>query len=150
MFKTLIGDGILNASKFMHDIYHAPIYDADIPLQNCAISNFHTILKRLPSKVFSLKDVLELSRCVTKSNIIWVTDANISEPVDGIDIKKIIECPRYHYEDEYYADEAESYDIDNIFLRNYERFSALNDYDYEDIDEVIVLPESTNKPPQEE
>jgi hypothetical protein len=114
------------------------------------ISNFHTILKRLPSKIFSIKDILELSNCTSKSNIIWVTDASISEPIDGIDIKKIIECPRYNYEDEYYADEAEAYDIDDIFLQNYERFNALDDYVYEDIDEVIVLPESTNKPPQEE
>jgi hypothetical protein len=60
-----------------------------------------------------------------------------------------LQIPRYQYEDEYYSDAIEENSLDDIFMQTYDRFNALDDVIYEDIDEVI-LPMEEDESSKEE
>jgi hypothetical protein len=149
-YKDLIVNGVLQANKFIYSRTRGPKYDEDYKISKYdSISNFSMILKRLPKGLFSIKDIVELCKYSDRSSVVWIDKPELDITIDGINIQSILQIPRYQYEDEYYSDAIEENSLDDIFMQTYDRFNALDDVIYEDIDEVI-LPMEEDESSKEE
>lgn len=132
-FHTLINDNILMEDSFKYNYLHGPIYDNDT---HGLIADLDIITSRLPKDIFSLKDIIELIPFDDSQYLSEIDKDYVYREFPNIDLKSINETPRYRYDVDYIG-ELDEDSIDDIFNQQYNRFNALDDVIYEDIDEVI-------------
>lgn len=159
-FNGLINDGILNKSKFKYVDYRTTNYDTTICIRGINVVNTSILKKRLPNG-FSIKDILYILMADT-SYFIDINNAftdselqTIIEPIIGSkDINKfiyIINTPKYLLDDEYgFIGDIEDETLDDIFKEKYNRFNAIDEVVYMDIDEALSDDIPLDKPREED
>ena len=159
-FGSLINDGILDKSKFKYIDYKTTNYDAGISIRGINIVNTSVLKRRLPNG-FSIRDILYILTSDTSYFMDMIeifTDDEILtvvEPIIGSkDINKfryIVNTPKYLLDDEYgFIGDIEDETLDDIFKEKYNRFNAIDEVVYMDIDEALSDDIPLDKPREED